>query len=789
MRIATTCLLVFASACFAQQAELGDPPQSPDVSFARTSSKLNRPQAQAITAQATPCWFDTTNRSAIANSYLNSLVPNSSVPMGWTGSFSPPNPGTTSAAWKTAVVNQINWIRAFAGVPCITGLDASKNAGDQDAAFMMMTNGQLNHTPPSSWLNWTQAGATAAGKSNLCFGFLNDPGCVRQYMVDSGSGNSAAGHRRWILYPQTTTMGTGDVPSNGSQFQMANALGVIDTATYGGPRPATRDGYVAWPPPGYLPYQLLPGRWSFSYPSADFSAATVTMTRNGASIPITLEPVANGYGENTIVFIPGTAIATPPAADVASTVTISNVRIGGVAQTYTYQVTVFNPSNAPAQPTADSVSPSTGSGMSQTFTFKYSSGSGFRAINAAYALFNSSLNAAGGCEPYYVPNAGLYLLNDAGTAASGPIAAGTAGTLQNSQCSINTGASSVTGSGNTLTMNLNVSFTSAFTGAKTVYLYAADTTGQNSGWQSRGTWTVPGTAPGPPTADSVSPSSGTGSNQTFSFKYSSSGGYTKLSTVYGLFNSSLSATNGCYAYYLPASNQLYLYNDAGSSASGPVTPGSAGTLQNSQCTINSAASSVSGAGTTLTLNLNVAFASGFAGAKSTYMYASDVAGLNSGWQTRGTWTIPGTAAAAPTADSVSPNAGFGRTQTFTFKYSSAGGFGKISAGYALFNSSRNGANGCYVYYVPSVNGLYLYNDAGTTVMGPVTPGGLGTLTNSQCTINTLQASVNGLGNTLTVNISITFNPAFAGAKSVYMLASDVAGLNSGWQTKGTWTVQ
>ena len=43
-------------------------------------------------------------------------------------------------------------------------------------------------------------------------------------------------------------------------------------------RPA-RDGFVAWPPPGFVPYQTVYPRWSFVLRGADFTNATVTMQR------------------------------------------------------------------------------------------------------------------------------------------------------------------------------------------------------------------------------------------------------------------------------------------------------------------------------------------------------------------------------------------------------------------------------------------------------------------------------------------------------------------------------
>ena len=139
-----------------------------------------------------------------------------------------------------------------------------------------------------------------------------------------------------------------------------------------------------------------------------------------------------------------------------------------------------------------------------------------------------------------------------------------------------------------------------------------------------------------PTTDSVAPFSGVGTSQTFAFKYSSANGYSYLSTVYALFNSSFTMPNGCIIKYLVASKQMYLYNDAGTAVLGPVTPGVAGTLSNSQCTVNAGASSVSGSLDTLTVNAAVTFAPAFTGL-TVHGYAADKGNMKSGWKTLGSW--------------------------------------------------------------------------------------------------------------------------------------------------------
>jgi uncharacterized repeat protein (TIGR01451 family) len=266
------------------------------------------------------------------------------------------DPGTTTQAYKNAVAARVNWIRGLAGVPAVIALDPTYSAKDQKAALMFSANRQISHNPPNTWMDYTSEAAEAAANSNICYGFASDPGCAEAYLLDWGANNTAAGHRRWILYPQTSTMGTGDVPQSGpaqNPYPPANALWVFD-GNYGTARPATREQYVAWPPPGFVPYRLVGPRWSFSYAGADFTSASVSMQRSGSAIPVRLETVQNGYGENTLVWIPDNQDPsaypqlTPPASDTPYLVSISNVIIGGNPQNFSYTVTIFDPDTDPS---------------------------------------------------------------------------------------------------------------------------------------------------------------------------------------------------------------------------------------------------------------------------------------------------------------------------------------------------------------------------------------------------------------------------------------------------------
>ncbi len=285
-------------------------------------------------------WIDTGDRQTSLD-YFNQVYRTSEgIPIDWTGSHADCDAGETSASFREAVQLRINYFRAMAGVPGTIQLSEEYNRKAQQAALMMSVNGQLNHSPPPSWLCYTAEGAEAAGSSNLFLGVYG-PTAIAGYMEDPGDGNYFAGHRRLILYPQTLQMGTGDIPNSGSYWS-SNALWVFDENMWN-PRPQTREEYVAWPPPGYVPYQVVFPKWSFAYADADFLGSVVTMSSGGQNIPVALQPVVNGYGENTLVWVPEISLGAPPPGDTAYEVTVIGVKINGVSHDFAYQVILFDP--------------------------------------------------------------------------------------------------------------------------------------------------------------------------------------------------------------------------------------------------------------------------------------------------------------------------------------------------------------------------------------------------------------------------------------------------------------
>lgn len=341
----TYCLLLvlFGSAwCAVAEPYLGDAPTAPtDVS--------NLPGRGAHPNLVNGGFsVDTSSREQVRSFYRAIYPASDNVPMNTSADVASCTAGTNAPAFQDAVVRRINWFRAMAGIPAAVTLLATNNFRDQFGAMLMSANNTLQHTGiPTTWTCFNVDGTNAAANSNLALGYAG-PDAITGYINDFGANNFEVGHRRWILYPQTQVMGTGDVPAQGG-FNSANATWVFD-ANFGGPRPATRQRFVAWPPAGFVPYPVVFPRWSFALTNANFTNATVTMKSNNVVVPVTLETVLTGFGENTLVWHPTSIDANSASAvfpfggtDTVYSVAVSNITVGAQVTNYSYTVTVFDP--------------------------------------------------------------------------------------------------------------------------------------------------------------------------------------------------------------------------------------------------------------------------------------------------------------------------------------------------------------------------------------------------------------------------------------------------------------
>jgi hypothetical protein len=323
---------------------------------------------EAIGSPAQPLTVNTADRNDVLSFYqcVFKASEGYAAKLNWTGNVSACAAGTTGAAFKDDVRRRINWFRAMAGIPADIVFDTAFNTNAQAAALIMVEHGNLSHTPGATFGMtgcWTAAGETGANKGNLALGSYG-PQSIIQYMEDEGGGNTTVGHRRWILYPNITKMGTGDIPEVGSypygpgEHYDGNCLYVIDSAS----NRATSGGFVSWPPPGFVPSEHLYPRWSLQYNSAifgtpTFGSASVSMTvaATGAGIPVSITSRYTGggtTGDPALVWTPNwSSFGGSPPLETRLQITVSGITVGasGAPTTHTYYVTPINP-NAVADP-------------------------------------------------------------------------------------------------------------------------------------------------------------------------------------------------------------------------------------------------------------------------------------------------------------------------------------------------------------------------------------------------------------------------------------------------------
>jgi uncharacterized protein YkwD len=303
-------------------------------------------------------WIDTSNRDAVAVAYAAEYA--AGIPdMAWTGDYDGCRPGQASQRLALATVRRVNYYRAMAGVPAGVGLSDEYSGKAQHAALTMSATGKLSHDPGDDYICLTDTGREAAANSNLYLG-RTGPAAIDGYIEDPGDRNRDVGHRNTILHPPTTEIGVGHVAGSEDHYP-SNALWVFDDEVFADHPDVREDqGFVAWPPRGYVPPALVYPRWSLGLVGADFDQADVAMYRLGSdgAVAVELDVVARhskqGYVPSPIiVWEPVGELDAAAEFDTSYLIEVTGIIIGGQERDITYTVTVMGDKPSPtsvAQP-------------------------------------------------------------------------------------------------------------------------------------------------------------------------------------------------------------------------------------------------------------------------------------------------------------------------------------------------------------------------------------------------------------------------------------------------------
>lgn len=265
--------------------------------------------------------------------YLGSIVDDP----GWTGNTASCYAGNILESTNEKVLQRINYFRRLVGLNDNITLD-NNNQIYMEAALICSANMSLSHYPPTNWLCWSQNAYNGCNSSNLGLG-SHSSYSITGMIRDDGVNNYSVGHRRWILDSEKLKFSYGSTNNSMS-------LGCVGNHFDGN---TEFPQFIAYPPNGYIPQELVFNRWSFSIPnennpnfSADFSNAQINMSGPDGNVSINIvSRTDNGYGDNTIVWEPEN-ILTSSNEDVEYSVTVSDIENISV-DTYSYTVKIFKP--------------------------------------------------------------------------------------------------------------------------------------------------------------------------------------------------------------------------------------------------------------------------------------------------------------------------------------------------------------------------------------------------------------------------------------------------------------
>lgn len=272
----------------------------------------------------------------------------------WTGNTTGCLEGTISQDARNKVIQRLNYFRRICGLTDNVTENTAQHQGCQLASLCFKAENNLSHFPAQTWKCYSQAGADAAATSNIAWGTATSGDyCVHSsygvsgFIEDAGSNNLQVGHRAWFLMPGLFKLGVGSTNST-CCMQWKDNYNTTGTAPE----------FIAYPPAGLVPNQVVFPRWSFTIPTgASFTSATVTMTdQTGANVPVNIinkpSHSPGSYPLKHLAWEPNINASTI-MSDTKFTVTINNVT-QAPKTTYTYDVTVIpvTPSFRMANPDA-----------------------------------------------------------------------------------------------------------------------------------------------------------------------------------------------------------------------------------------------------------------------------------------------------------------------------------------------------------------------------------------------------------------------------------------------------
>lgn len=294
-----------------------------------------QPKDGEVPGQTDPVLDDSAKIQAALDDYNAHYVAYTRTNVRWTnGDVGSCTAGTLSTGMQDTFIHVVNYFRRQCYLPEVTA--ASELHNDcMEAALMFKANLSTSANPPNTWTCYTAEGAAAAGASALAAG-PDGTEAVWHWIQESGTAtaNYHCANRTRLLHMQGTAYGYG-----------ANDYASVLYTSHNLTEPQTPPEYVAYPPARYFPSTLVPNRWSFTLPGANFANCTISMGGPNINNPIILQKnlPATTAAQSTVTWDIASLQLPPPGGYIRYQVTLDGVVVQNQTKTYSYTVIIFNP--------------------------------------------------------------------------------------------------------------------------------------------------------------------------------------------------------------------------------------------------------------------------------------------------------------------------------------------------------------------------------------------------------------------------------------------------------------
>jgi hypothetical protein len=338
-----------------------------------------------------------------------------------------------------------------------------------------------------------------------------------------------------------------------------------------------------------------------------------------------------------------------------------------------------------------------------------------------------------------------------------------------------------TGSGDVFWFTVDIAFPESFAGPRKIWMYAVNTLGGRFPWTESGRLTVTGPNRTPRIASVVhQPISGNEGVLEVTVHEADGGG--DIETLEVVINDRNERDDACVVELRPQDRALALRADFSRWEAGSFNLSSPRLLENSQCRLDGARSSMTMGPDGIQLRLALTLKPVMAGEQRIFVRATDLSGAQSQWFEAGPWVVasaPGNR--TPDVSLEGPAFSRGHFLSAPLRLTDPDGPRDVAAVELLIGASTDDPAPCWLRFTRKLGRIELRSEENQRWISANARDTL--LAHSRCSVPA-HALLRVEGNSALITMGAAFRQPFNGNKFFWARAIDSAGLASGWRRLG-----